>query len=300
MSCRRPSIVSPSARTESFHLGSVSSTIDLNRAVSAVGDRTRRGRSEPDRLGGSARRRSFRDALRKRPPCLFARSRCAHGHAAIDRGSGIRHLGVRRHPRGPHRRHRRRLPSHRPSGFEAAPASSSCAACARSKGYRALRDAVAASVRLVSVLPSELPGGIERLQAEAKDLKRQLKELQTRLAGFEGAVARRSRRDVSAASRGDRGASMDADQAGLKTIWPPRLPRDPVTWRCFSAQPLPSAVVIARARDATDRLRGDPQETDRAVRRKGRRAARAGAGWRSSGHSRRHRRVRARVALGAK
>ena len=32
------------------------------------------------------------------------------------------------------------------------------------KGHRALRDAVAASVRLVSVLPSELPVGIERLQ----------------------------------------------------------------------------------------------------------------------------------------
>ncbi len=48
-----------------------------------------------------------------------------------------------------------------------------------------LRDAVAASVRLVSVLPGELPAGIEHLQAEMKDAKRTVKDLQGRLATFE-------------------------------------------------------------------------------------------------------------------
>ncbi|CAN5400210.1 DHHA1 domain-containing protein [soil metagenome] len=52
-------------------------------------------------------------------------------------------------------------------------------------GYHALRDAVAASVRLISVLPGELPAGIERLQAEGKEAKRQIRDQQGRLAGFE-------------------------------------------------------------------------------------------------------------------
>ena len=36
-------------------------------------------------------------------------------------------------------------------------------------GYRALRDAVSGAVRLLSVLPEELPASIERMQAEAKE-----------------------------------------------------------------------------------------------------------------------------------
>ena len=65
------------ARTESFHLGAVSST------TISIGPCPRRGREraederEPDRLGGSPRQRSFLRALRRRPPCLFERSRSA-------------------------------------------------------------------------------------------------------------------------------------------------------------------------------------------------------------------------------
>ena len=52
------------------------------------------------------------------------------------------------------------------------------------QGYRAARDSVTASVRLISVLPGELPAGIERLQGETKDLKRKIKGLQSELAGI--------------------------------------------------------------------------------------------------------------------
>ena len=52
---------------------------------------------------------------------------------------------------------------------------------------RAYRDAVAGSVRLLSVLPAELPSAIDRLQAESRTQARQAKELQGKLAGFEGA-----------------------------------------------------------------------------------------------------------------
>ena len=78
------------------------------------------------------------------------------------------------------------------------------------RGYRALRDAVAASVRLLSILPGDLPAGIERMQADAKDTKRQLKDLQARLAAFEadalaeprGAARRRARRHRGAGRLG--------------------------------------------------------------------------------------------------
>ena len=53
------------------------------------------------------------------------------------------------------------------------------------RALRAYRDAVAGSVRLVSVLPKELPGAIERLQAEAKELRRTAGRLQQSLAVHE-------------------------------------------------------------------------------------------------------------------
>src|SRR5216683_6178432 len=50
--------------------------------------------------------------------------------------------------------------------------------------FRSLRDAVSGSVRLLSVLPAELPASIERLQADAKDQKRSLAALQGELARY--------------------------------------------------------------------------------------------------------------------
>jgi alanyl-tRNA synthetase len=54
------------------------------------------------------------------------------------------------------------------------------------RALRTYRDAVAGSVRALSVLPLELPAAVERLQAESKDQRRQLKGLQERLAAHEG------------------------------------------------------------------------------------------------------------------
>jgi alanyl-tRNA synthetase len=82
------------------------------------------------------------------------------------------------------------------------------------KRLRQLRDTTAAAVRLLSVLPSELPAGIERLQGEAKEQKRLMTALQADLAALRAdALARsaqpyRSFRLVM--------ASMDADAPGLK------------------------------------------------------------------------------------
>jgi alanyl-tRNA synthetase len=53
---------------------------------------------------------------------------------------------------------------------------------------RELRDTTAASSRLLSVLPGELPAAIGRVQEEARDLRRSQRDLQSELAGFRAAA----------------------------------------------------------------------------------------------------------------
>jgi alanyl-tRNA synthetase len=121
------------------------------------------------------------------------------------------------------------------------------------RGYRALRDAMAGSVRLVSVLPSELPGAIERLQAELKDSKRQLKDLRTRLAGVE-AAGLADRAEVIAAGESITAirtviAAVDGfDQAGLKDLAASITLRRGYLAALFSTTP-PIAAVVARGSD---------------------------------------------------
>jgi alanyl-tRNA synthetase len=54
------------------------------------------------------------------------------------------------------------------------------------RSHRTLRTAVADSIRVLSVIPSELPAAIARLQDENKDQRKALKELRQSLAGYEG------------------------------------------------------------------------------------------------------------------
>jgi alanyl-tRNA synthetase len=114
-------------------------------------------------------------------------------------------------------------------------------------GYHALRDTVAASVRLLSVLPAELPAAIDRGQTDARDLRRQVKDLQTRLAGreaatlAEGAELVGSTRVVIAALEG-----WDAN--GLKTI-ATAISARPGHVAVLLSAPSPSSIVVARAPD---------------------------------------------------
>lgn len=85
------------------------------------------------------------------------------------------------------------------------------------RALRGYRDAVAGSVRVLSVLPAELPGAIERLQADGKDMRKALARQQEALAVHEAARLR------SAAERADdRGivvATLDGwDAQGLKAM----------------------------------------------------------------------------------
>lgn len=56
--------------------------------------------------------------------------------------------------------------------------------------YRVFRDAVTAAVRSMSVFPHELADGIARLQSASKDAQREIRQLRESLAGYEGAAWR--------------------------------------------------------------------------------------------------------------
>lgn len=235
------------ARTESFHLGSASSTIDLNRTLSAAD--IERAENEANRIvwenhsvivrfataeeaaGLPLRKESFRTGtLRLIEITGFDISACGGTHVA---GTGaIGTIAVASSER-----------------FRGGTRVEFVCGVRTLKGYRALRDAMAASVRLVSVLPSELADGIARLQAEAKDMKRQIKDLQTRLAGFEGATLADSAQ-LYGSVRAVVAAVEGSDPAGLKALASTITARNGHVAALFSA-PAPAAAVISRAADAT-------------------------------------------------
>jgi alanyl-tRNA synthetase len=235
------------ARTESFHLGSSASTIDVNRNVSA--DEVTRVEDEANRIVWEDRPVGIRFAdasevanmpLRKETSREgtvrlievpdFDISACGGTHVA--RTGAIGAIVVQSTER-----------------FRGGTRIEFLCGTRAVRGFRALRDSVAASVRLVSVLPAELPAGIERLQAEAKDTKRQLKDLQNRLSAFEAqslvarAEPRGSLRVVSAVLEG-------WDQVGLKAI-ASAIAAHPGHVAMIFGGPAPAAVVVARAADAT-------------------------------------------------
>ena len=138
-------------------------------------------------------------------------------------------------------------------------------------GYRTLRDAMAASVRLLSVLPAELPSAIERLQADARDQKRSMIGLQTDLARYRadelanGAEEVRLKPPLSAAQGGrealegpdtpgtDRfcrlvARTVDADASGLKNL-AGAIAAKPGLLVVLVSVSTPALVVIARSSD---------------------------------------------------
>jgi alanyl-tRNA synthetase len=82
--------------------------------------------------------------------------------------------------------------------------------------FRSTRDWLAAGVRLLSILPDELPAAIERLQSELKDQKRTGAALQSELVKFRAAELAES------AEAGTHGRLVlkvvDADANGLKVL----------------------------------------------------------------------------------
>ena len=75
-----------------------------------------------------------------------------------------------------------------------------------------------ASVRLLSVLPEELPAAIERLQADAKDQKRAMVGLQNDLARYRADELAAGAEEVGPAACRLVARAVDADANGLKTL----------------------------------------------------------------------------------
>jgi alanyl-tRNA synthetase len=131
--------------------------------------------------------------------------------------------------------------------------------------YGRLRESMSASVRLLSVLPAELPNAIERLQADARDHKRTVIDLQSNLARYRAeelaasAEAIRLKPPVGAnqpatlAGPDTAGAAVrlvaravDADANGLKTL-ATAIAANPGFLVVLVSTSIPRLVVIARA-----------------------------------------------------
>ena len=171
------------AWTVSFHLGTASATIDLARELSPSG--IARAESEANRIVWEDRPVHIRfvDAaeaatlpLRKEPARDgqlrlidiegFDLSACGGTHVA--RTGGIGNIAVNSWER-----------------FRGGTRVEFLCGVRVLRGYRALRSCVADGARLLSVMPSELPAAIERLQSDGREWKRQLKESQAARASFE-------------------------------------------------------------------------------------------------------------------
>ena len=233
------------ARTESFHLGVESSTIDLNRELTEA--EIARAEDEANRIVWEDRevRIRFVDSAEaaslglrkesKREGALrlidvdgFDLSACGGTHVARTGAIGIIAVAGAERFRGGSR------------------VTFLCGGRALA-GYRALRGVVDQSGRTLSVGATELAPAIERLQAEGKDLRKQIKDFQARLASQE------------ADALADAAATVDSvrlvvaalpgwDANGLKTI-AARIVERPGYAAVLVGGPSPAPIVVARAQD---------------------------------------------------
>ena len=234
-------------RTESFHLGSSSSTIDLAREVST--NEIHQAESEANKIVWEDRPVTIRFAdastaanlpLRKesvRQGVLrlieiedFDVSACGGTHVARTGAIGV--IAIASSER-----------------FKGATRLEFVCGTRALETYRGLRDSVTASTRLLSVLPGELPAGIERVQTEAKVLKKQLRDLQARLALHE-AAAMADQSEPLAGARAVVTALEGWDANGLKSIASAIAARPGHLALLIGTRP-PMPIVIARAPDVS-------------------------------------------------
>ena len=234
------------ARTESFHLGADYSTIDLARELTPA--EIARGEDEANRVVWEDRPVTIRFAgpdeiatlaLRKEPKREgtlrlidvqdFDLSACGGTHVARTGAIGMIAVAATERVRGGSR------------------LTFLCGGRALA-GYRSLRDAVAGSVRALSVLPAELPAAIERLQADARDQHKQINDFQSKLAVQEGdALANAADVAVGAGGACLVAASLAGwDAAGLKAI-AARIVERPGYVAILVGEPPPATLVVARS-----------------------------------------------------
>ena len=115
------------------------------------------------------------------------------------------------------------------------------------RAFRDHRDAVTGAVRVLSVLPHELPGAIERAQHEAKDLRKTISRLHGMLAGHEA-----ERLLGTAAAVGSLRVVVQTvegwDATGIKAIATSLVSHSDVVV-CLLSVGEPVAVVVARSQN---------------------------------------------------
>ena len=115
------------------------------------------------------------------------------------------------------------------------------------RSFRQYRDAVTGAVRVLSVLPHELPNAIERAQLESKDLRKTVSRLQGMLAVHEASTLLEG-----ATLAGDLRIVVQAlegwDAAGLKAIAAALVSQKDVAV-CLLSMSDPVAVVVARSQN---------------------------------------------------
>jgi alanyl-tRNA synthetase len=233
------------ARTVGFHLGAVVSTLDLDKVLNA--DSMAAAETEANRIVWENRPVRIRTAsadeaasmpLRKEPTrggplrlievVGFDLSACGGTHVAQTGQVGVVALRSWEKFRGGMR-------LEFVCGMRAL------------REFRVLRDAVAGSLRLLSVDPQDLPSAIERAQGENRDLRRIIRDHQERLAGHEAAALLARAHQV-----GDTLVLIEAvdgwDQTGLKSLAAAAAGRPGVVAALLSTTD-PALVVIARAPD---------------------------------------------------
>jgi alanyl-tRNA synthetase len=234
------------ARTVSFHLGTASSTIDLARELSreeiAIAE-TEANRIVWDDRPVTIRFVSAEEAaalpLRKEPTregtlrvveiAGFDLSACGGTHVAQTGAIGVIAVGALERFKGGQRME------------------FLCGGRALGR-FRTMRDTLGGAVRLLSVLPDEVPGAIERLQTEARERQRALSSLRQDLARY--------RADELAASAEHAGAgflvlrAVDADANGLKSLAAAVVTKPGRTVVLVSTT-RPALVVAARSKDGS-------------------------------------------------
>jgi alanyl-tRNA synthetase len=233
------------ARTVSFHLGTESSTIDLERELSR--EDLAAAEAEANRVvwenhpvsirfvsAGEAaalplRKETAREGvLRLIDMDGFDLSACGGTHVASTGSIGVIAIGAVERFKGGQR------------------VEFVCGGRAAGR-FRAMRDMLGAAVRLLSVLPQEVPAAIERLQAETRERQRSLTALEQELARYRAADL------VANAETTTTGkfvlAAMDAaDANGLKSLASAIVSRPGYVVVLVSTS-RPAVVVAARSQD---------------------------------------------------
>jgi alanyl-tRNA synthetase len=231
-------------RTVSFHLGTDASTIDLSRElardelVAAEVDANRivwenhpvsiRYATAVEAAALPLRKESAREGtLRLIDIEDFDLAACGGTHVARTGGIGVIGIGAAERFKG----------GQRVEFF--------CGSRALTK-FRAMRDALSGAVRVLSVLPGELPAAIEKLQADAREQQKMLASVQQDLARYRADEWASSAEETPAGRLVAR--AVEADANALKSLASAIASR-PGHVAVLASLTRPALVVIARSKD---------------------------------------------------